>query len=776
VQALQAGHRAAIAEEERSGTFNLRVGNIPPQEDVSVELTLVGPLPVAAGEATFRFPLVVAPRYVPGIPLDGAPVGAGTEPDTDQVPDASRVTPPVLLPGFPNPVRLSLEVELDPAGLSAGDGDWTSRVRASLHSVVTDSGPPWTVRLQPGERPNRDFILRFPVAGDRVRTLLQYVGRTSSPPSDVGWTSSPASDVGRIANPPYKAEGIFALTLVPPEITASNRPAPRDVVFVLDRSGSMAGWKMVAARRSVGRMIDTLLEHDRFTILAFDDQIEYPANSQASLVEAGNRQRWRAVEWLGKIESRGGTEMGPALEAAVRVLAGAATARAETISADAKGRRPQIIVLVTDGQVAGEDVVLKTLKKSAGAHLPRIHALGIDQAVNAGFLRRLADLAGGSCDLVESEDRLDAAMDHVHRAIGSPALTQLRVEPLGFQWLADSLVPARLPDLFAERPLTIFGRCGPGVPAIRLRVTGVDSQGRPWQQELSSCPGPAGALESLWGRAKVRELEDLYATGMADDRQALTKQIVEVSLATHVLSRFTAYVAVDRSEVVNQGGRQQHIVQPVEAAEGWDMLRGTGRMVAHPCYEALPARTLACFSGPLMADSAEIPDRLRMARMESSADLDLAWREASGPSQPLRRGRSLLSYIASLFHRKGRGKSPSSVISDLLTDLDEAERLLLSNWDAMTESDRQQGVRLLVERLLRMMEQLIAAMARGKQPIEDIEKVAEQARLLLADAKRDAFTVDSDRLKDLLAGVRAALDKAIGRPGAPPARREQFWT
>src|SRR5207245_8795773 len=115
------GHRAAIAEEERPGVFTLRVGNLPPGESATVRLTLSGPLPFVDGEATYRFPLVVAPRYIPGVPLPGPSVGDGTAPDTDAVPDASRISPPVLLPGFPNPVRLSLSVEFPDAGQEASD-------------------------------------------------------------------------------------------------------------------------------------------------------------------------------------------------------------------------------------------------------------------------------------------------------------------------------------------------------------------------------------------------------------------------------------------------------------------------------------------------------------------------------------------------------------------------------------------------------------------------------------------------------------------------------
>ncbi len=110
--------------------FTMRVGNLLPGERVTVRLVMTGPLPWDEGEATFRFPLVVAPRYIPGAPLEGEPVGSGTEPDTDAVPDASRITPPVLLPGFPNPVDLSIRVRIDPAGLDLG------AVRSSLHAVV----------------------------------------------------------------------------------------------------------------------------------------------------------------------------------------------------------------------------------------------------------------------------------------------------------------------------------------------------------------------------------------------------------------------------------------------------------------------------------------------------------------------------------------------------------------------------------------------------------------------------------------------------------------
>lgn len=574
-QAIQAGHRAAIAEEDRSGTFNLRVGNLPPLEQATVELVLVGPLVFVDGEATFRFPLVVAPRYVPGSYLDVPPVGAGTAYDTDLTPDASRVTPPVLLPGFPNPVRLGLSVEFDPAGLVAPPGGWAGALKSSLHGVLEDvQGSIVRLRVQPGERLNRDFILRFPAAERCVQTAL-------------------------VASPPRSDRpGTFSLTLVPP-VDPNLPPRARDVVFVLDRSGSMQGWKMVAARRALGRMIDTLTDRDRFTVLAFDNTLESPPDAAGRMLAGTDRDRWRTLEWLGTVDSRGGTEMGPALETAVQLLA--------ATPADGRGEKPDsILVLVTDGQVAGEDVLLKTLQKAAGTRMPRIFALGIDRAVNAGFLKRLADLGGGGNDLVESEERLDEVMDRIHRAIATPALVDVKLEPLGCEWIGDSLTPSRLPDLFAGAPLTILGRFLGDAQGIKLRVHARDAAGKVWKQDVQ-----AGTLTvrepregtkqpdmllNLWGRAKVRELEDRYATGADPDLKGLAARIVKVSLESHVLSRFTAYVAVDLAEIVNAGGKQHEVVQAVEQPEGWAesaaMARGgfsSGAiMCAAPAAAAMP--------------------------------------------------------------------------------------------------------------------------------------------------------------------------------------------
>lgn len=567
-QAMAEGRLASIAEQERGDVFTLRVGNIMPGERVRIRLALAGLLPFEDGAATFRFPLVVAPRYIPGAPLPVDQVGDGVAADTDVVPDASRITPPVLLPGFPNPVRLTARVEIDPAGLPDPD------VRSSLHAVVEESGVDGArvIRLEPGERANRDFLLRLnygarDVIGTSLVVRRDGVGRGEGEGRREREGDGEGQREGEGEN-----EGTFALTLVPPAATGVARP--KDVALLLDRSGSMSGWKIVAARRAAARIIDSLGADDRFDVLTFDHAIERVAGAPDGFRQANDRNRFRAVEHLAAATARGGTEMLQPLRHAVNLLA----AEARRGSND----RDRVLILVTDGQVGNEDQILRALATDLAGI--RVHTVGVDTAVHEGFLRSLAALGGGRCELVESEDRLDEAMRAIHHRIATPVVSGLRIvagsgdasgsgsggggDDGGALGVVEGTVsPEQLPDLFPGAPLVIAGRVR-GAASGAVTVVGRSVDGTEWRQVVSARPTAGADLAAIWARTRIRDLEDRYATDYGP-RSEIEDEITATSLRFSVLSRFTAFVAIDQ-RVVNEGGKVHRVVQPVELPQGWE--------------------------------------------------------------------------------------------------------------------------------------------------------------------------------------------------------------
>jgi len=535
--AIAVGKRASIAEEERAGVFTLRVGNLMPGEAATITLELTGALPVADGEVTYRFPLVVAPRYMPGQTLGGDNVGDGIADDTTAVPDASRISPPVLLPGMSSPVRLGITVELDAAGMPL------SEVRSSLHAAYADPrAGRLMVRTAAGERLDRDFILRFRLGDTTTHTSARVVS------------------LGGETN-----KRVFTLNVLPPTVGLTTKP--KDVIFVIDRSGSMQGWKMVAARRATARMIDALRPHDRFSVLAFDNVVEeLPLGS--GLVEATDSHRFRATEWLAKVDARGGTEMAAPL------------ARAADLLSSGYLSRDSVLVFVTDGQVGNEAQLLELLgQRLRGA---RVFALGVDQAVNAGFMNRLASLGrSGDAELVENEQRLDEVLARIHRRVDTPVLSELTLEVIGADLIHGSIAPSRLPDVFHGFPAAIFGQIlgtqvGGAAPAFILR--GRKADGSSFQERIESVEVANASLAKAWARLHLRDLEDRFDAG---DR-SLERKILEVSLDNSVLCRFTAFVAIDHAERVNRGGYQHQVTQPVESPAGW--ASGAG---------AMPSRAMA---------------------------------------------------------------------------------------------------------------------------------------------------------------------------------------
>lgn len=725
-EAIARGHRAAISEEERAGVFTLRVGNLPPGEAATVRLSLVGPLPVDDGEAVFQFPLVVAPRYIPGAAIGGDPAGTGIAVDTHLVPDASRISPPVMLPGFRNPVRLAIRVAL--ADHEIHD------VASSLHAVTTTNRDAKVIELVPGERLDRDFILRWRVAASELRSSLACID-------------------DRDGN-----GGTFAVTLAPPS-ARSLAAKPRDVVFVIDRSGSMEGWKMVAARRAVARMIDTLSSRDRFCAIAFDDSIE--SLPEARLVRATDQMRFRAVEALARVDSRGGTELAAPLLEAASMLAGGTD------------ERSRVIVLVTDGQVGNEDHILRSLAPQL--RNVRMFTLGIDQAVNAAFLRRLAAAGAGLCELVESEDRLDAVMAKVHRRIGTPIAVELALASSSLAIDRASIAPHRLPDVYAGAPVTILGRYrGRAASNATVELTGT-TVGQPLSTTIARSDGgwTNDALAASWARAAIRDREDRYAINANDE---LEREIIAISKRHRVLSRFTAFLAVDRAATIARPHDLRRIVQPVDQPAGWgDLGRGGG--FAMPA-EADDYSVDECATSPTDGGSARsfaLAEPEAAKRIEAFAKAPPPQGAMMGPPPaapklsaptpaPARQSRSMLGGMFKAITRKEEAVSDRDVGSDApiayLTTLGDLARDL----EVAANDNDHRKLHAIYQRLVEWVEDVRSV--GHTQLAHTVALIAERLHQALAGNRHTLALAIVSELRTLAGGAP---------PANPPPARRAFW-
>jgi Ca-activated chloride channel homolog len=498
--ALEEGKRAALLEQERDDIFTVQVGNLPPGEEVSVRIVYSERLSyLEDGMTELRLPLVVAPRYIPGEPLDGVRVGGGVESDTDVVPDGSRISPPRLAPGLDPKVALSVEVELaDCAG---------AEMACSQHAVKLANG---RISLSREDEPlNRDFVLRWRRPGIGIQSRLLVNG-----------------------------SGFAMLSLVAPRRDGS-LGTPRDVVFVLDRSGSMEGAKMASAARACSILLWTLGPQDNFAVCAFSNSTDWmqwtPADEGG--IAAGEK-------FLRAIMADGGTELGPALDKTLKQI----RSREETT-----GREP-VIVLITDGQVGNEAEIFKRVQgKSAGV---RVFTVGIDTAVNAAFLQRLASLAGGTCTCCVPGEALEQALAAISREIGAPVITGIQIDG------ADLIAPARTPELFAGRASTSFFV---GQNLKQVFVQGKYADGTDFNVIVKAEPIDLPAISHLWARARVADLEDRFRLG-----ENVKQEMIDLAVKHTLLTRFTAFVVVDEGEVVNEKGTHRTVVQPVEMPDRWE--------------------------------------------------------------------------------------------------------------------------------------------------------------------------------------------------------------
>ncbi|WP_157533341.1 marine proteobacterial sortase target protein [Microbulbifer variabilis] len=524
--ARAAGKRAALLEQQRPNLFTNKVANIAPGEVVQVNIRYIQPVTYDGGTFSLRMPTTLTPRYIPGesVPvhaLGGDELNLVTQHNgwalpTNQVPDAPAITP-LMQPAEElhaiGSHKMAIEVELH-SGLPL------AQVSSPYHKIDVEDqeGGRYDVHLREGAvSMDRDFVLRWqPHASALPRAALfsERIDATSE-----------------------KAGTYLQVMLLPPDDGIRSQRLQREVVFVIDTSGSMSGNSIRQAKESLILALARLSVNDRFNVIAFNSASR--ALFPRPVVASAENIR-RARQEIEILNAEGGTEMAPALRLALE----------QQLPGDIN--LVHQVVFITDGAVGNEQALFEVIHQ----HLnnTRLFTVGIGSAPNNHFMRKAAQFGRGAFvtigDITEVRERMHALFTKLE----NPVATDLQLSwPEGL--VADAY-PKRIPDLYRGEPLQLVARVEGGnfQGEIKLRGRMADKQ---FVRKLAlkvDESGHGGSLGSLWARSKIESLRDqqMQIGESSDTGQVLREQILQLALAHQLASPYTSFVAVEEKVVRNE--------------------------------------------------------------------------------------------------------------------------------------------------------------------------------------------------------------------------------
>jgi len=489
-EAKRQGYVASLLTEERPNVFTQAVANIEPGKEIDVNIKYFHTLDYVDGWYEFVFPMVVGPRFNPPGMTNG--VGAVARGQSGASGQGTEVH--YLRPGERTGHDISLKVEVD-AGVPIEEFE------CKTHQVTSEAVSPehLTVSLNPADSlPNKDFVLRYRVAGDRIKSsLLTHRDERG---------------------------GFFTLMLYPPEGLGALKRQPLELIFVLDCSGSMSGRPIEQAKAAVARGLRLLQPGDSFQLISFSINTSRLGDTP---LEATPENIQRGLQYVDSLRGEGGTMMIEGVKAA--------------LDYPHDPQRLRFVCFLTDGYVGNETEILGEIHHRLGAS--RIFSFGIGSAVNRYLIDHMAKVGRGAVAYLGPKDSAAQIMEDFLERTSHPALTDLQIDWGGLY--VTEVFPRALPDLFVGRPVILTGRFA-GKQDTTIRVNG-QAADQPMQVTIPAKLGEGAThqgLPGVWARMKIADLAD-QATYRPDPE--LPDQIRQVALDYSLMSAFTAFVAVDAS-------------------------------------------------------------------------------------------------------------------------------------------------------------------------------------------------------------------------------------
>ena len=589
-------------------------------------------------------------RYF-ALPSGSNPAGAGFAPNTAAVPDASRITPMPVRPETRAGHDVSVTIELDTGGVPVREAT------SVLHGVdmTWDGTTRAAISLRGGSTiPNKDFVLRWNLKNDAILEGVFAAARA-------------------------EGDGYLTLVVNPPARVAPKQAVPRELVFVVDTSGSMSGFPIEKSKEVMRKALAAMRADDTFNMVTFagDTHVLWP-----TLRAATKENVEEAMKWLDVARSGGGTEMMKAVDAALVQMPRAAVEPSSDGAVSVPPNTPvrpgnggegstddlpgaaastapapmRIAAFLTDAFVGNDQGIVAAIRANAGT--TRVFSFGIGNSVNRWLIEQMAVAGRGASEIVLLADDADKAVARLSKRLETPVLADIRVATEGLE-LRDMVSGATdlakgglVPDVFDAQPLVIHARCTPGSSgAVVLR--GRTGEG-PWERRIAvRVPGayagprgdgaaaPTSPLPQLWARARVDAIlaDHLQAVENETLPRDIRRQVVSLGESYSIMTPYTSFVAVERTKVVSNG-RPMLVTVPIELPEGTRFDGFFGECWANEAVEAAVRRIggESPFADAIVPAEAELAKAAEVAPSApangSEAEKSKAQRMASSAGSP----------------------------------------------------------------------------------------------------------------------------------------------
>lgn len=509
LQAKSEGKKSALTEQQRPNLFTQKVANIPPGEIVKITLSFLQPIEFDMGKFSWRFPMTLTPRYIPGEVILDTPIAGeaqlarpienenisiissfGWAAPTFQVPDAHKISPPMKSNShetLQNPISFKIHLN---SGLENLD------IHSDYHDItVSDKEGKQAIQLAESKTEmDRDF--------------------------ELNWTTNNELPEAAIFSETFEDEHFAMIMLVPPHIRSNGSEIDRDIVFIIDTSGSMQGGSIVQAKQSLLYALDQLSPGDKFNIIEFNSTF---SPLYYELKYADSKAISEAKTWVGSLNANGGTEMLPALNYALDQFS--------------QGDRLQQAVFITDGSVGNETALFSTIHSNL--QKTRLFTVGIGSAPNSFFMRKASEFGRGTFTYIRTTSEVESRMRDLFLKLDSAAVHNIQIDLDG----NGEYYPSSIPDIYFGDPLLITIRLAD--LDRNLSING-STGNYDWSKnfKLNRLVNTEG-IGNLWARSKVDFLEDKKTMG--EDPVLIREEVLGLALKHQLVTAYSSFVAVEQS-------------------------------------------------------------------------------------------------------------------------------------------------------------------------------------------------------------------------------------